>query len=188
MRLTRDFFARSVHEVAPDLIGVTLLMDGVGGRIVEVEAYDQEDPASHGYRGPTPRTSSMFGPPGAAYVYRSYGIHWCLNLVCDVEGRAEAALVRALEPTHGLEAMRARRGVEAERALCSGPGKLCQALAITGEHDGLALDRPPFELLAREETPEIVTAQRIGITKATELSWRYLLKDSPFVSRAPRRA
>ena len=98
MRLPRDFFARSVHEVAPDLIGVTLLMDGVGGRIVEVEAYDQEDPASHGYRGPTPRTSSMFGPPGAAYVYRSYGIHWCLNVVCDVEGRAEAALVLFAEP------------------------------------------------------------------------------------------
>ena len=188
MRLTRDFFARSVHEVAPDLIGVTLLMDGVGGRIVEVEAYDQEDPASHGYRGPTPRTSSMFGPPGAAYVYRSYGIHWCLNFVCDVEGRAEAALIRALEPTHGLDAMRARRGVEAERSLCSGPGKLCQALGITREHDGLALDEPPLGLLAREETPEIVTAPRIGITKATELSWRYLLKDSPFVSRAPRRA
>ena len=188
MRLPRDFFARSVHEVAPDLIGVTLLMDGVGGRIVEVEAYDQEDPASHGYRGPTARTGSMFGPPGAAYVYRSYGIHWCLNFVCDVEGRAEAALVRALEPTHGLDAMRERRGADAERALCSGPGKLCQALAITREHDGLFLDEPPFELHAREETPEIVTAPRIGITKATELSWRYLLKDSPFVSRAPRRA
>jgi DNA-3-methyladenine glycosylase len=187
-RLARDFFARSVHEVAPDLIGVTLLFGGVGGVIVEVEAYDQEDPASHGYRGPTPRTTSMFGPPGHAYVYRSYGIHWCLNLVCDVEGRPEAALVRALEPTQGLEAMRTRRGVESARALCSGPGKLCQALGIAREHDGLPLDRPPFELLPRTHTPAIVTGPRIGITRATELSWRYLQKDSPFVSRALRRA
>jgi DNA-3-methyladenine glycosylase len=182
-RLRRDFFARSVHEVAPDLIGVTLLVDGVGGVIVEVEAYDQEDPASHGYRGPTPRTTSMFGPPGHAYVYRSYGIHWCLNFVCDVEERAEATLIRALQPTHGLDAMRARRRVEAERALCSGPGKLCQALGISGAHDGAPLDEPPFELLARDEAPEIVTAPRVGITRATELSWRYGLRDSPYVSR-----
>jgi DNA-3-methyladenine glycosylase len=183
--LQHDFFARSVHEVAPDLIGVTLLVDGVGGPIVEVEAYDQEDPASHGYRGPTPRTTSMFGPPGHAYVYRSYGIHWCLNFVCDVEGRAEAALIRGLRPVYGVDAMRERRGVDPERALCSGPGKLCQALGITGAQDGLALDVPPFELLAREETPAIVTAPRIGITRATELSWRYLLAGSPFVSRGP---
>jgi DNA-3-methyladenine glycosylase len=182
-RLRRDFFARSVHEVAPDLIGVTLLFDGVGGEIVEVEAYDQEDPASHGYAGRTARTASMFGPPGHAYVYRSYGIHWCLNLVCDVEGRAEAALVRALRPTHGLEAMRERRGVEAERALCSGPGKLCQALAVTREHDGLALDEAPFELRPREVVPDIVTGPRIGITRATELSWRYGLRGSRFLSR-----
>jgi DNA-3-methyladenine glycosylase len=182
-RLRRDFFARSVHEVAPDLIGVTLLFDGVGGEIVEVEAYDQEDPASHGYAGRTARTASMFGPPGHAYVYRSYGIHWCLNLVCDVEGRAEAALVRALRPTHGLETMRERRGVEAERALCSGPGKLCQALAITREHDGLPLDESPFELWAREAAPDIVTGPRIGITRATELSWRYGLRGSRFLSR-----
>jgi DNA-3-methyladenine glycosylase len=182
-RLRRDFFARSVHEVAPDLIGVTLLFDGVGGEIVEVEAYDQEDPASHGYAGRTARTASMFGPPGHAYVYRSYGIHWCLNLVCDVEGRAEAALVRALRPTQGLEAMRERRGVEAERALCSGPGKLCQALAVTRDHDGLALDEAPFELRPREVVPDIVTGPRIGITRATELSWRYGLRGSRFLSR-----
>jgi DNA-3-methyladenine glycosylase len=182
----RDFFARSVHEVAPDLIGVTLLLDGAGGRIVEVEAYDQEDPASHGHRGKTPRNASMFGPPGHAYVYRSYGIHWCLNLVCGDEGRAEAVLVRALEPTLGIDVQRARRGVQEVRALCSGPGKLCQALGISLEHDGLALDRPPFRIEPRATAPEIVTGPRIGITRATELSWRYALKGSRFVSRAVR--
>ena len=182
-RLTREFFARSVHEVAPELIGATLLVNGVGGTIVEVEAYDQEDPASHGFRGPTPRTTSMFGPAGHAYVYRSYGIHWCLNLVCAPEGRAEAALVRALEPTLGLETMRERRGLEAARALCSGPGKLCQALGITRALDGLALDEPPFELLARESEPELVFGPRIGITRAVDQPWRYGLAGSPFVSR-----
>jgi DNA-3-methyladenine glycosylase len=182
-RLTRDFFARSVHEVAPELIGATLSVDGVGGTIVEVEAYDQDDPASHGFRGPTPRTASMFGPPGHAYVYRSYGIHWCLNLVCAPEGRAEAALVRALEPTLGLEAMRERRGLDATRALCSGPGKLCQALGITGALDCLALDAPPFELLARESEPPLVVGPRIGITRAVEQPWRYGLAGSPFLSR-----
>jgi DNA-3-methyladenine glycosylase len=175
-----------VHEVAPDLIGVTLLVDGVGGRIVEVEAYDQEDPASHAFRGETSRNKAMFGPPGHAYVYRSYGIHWCLNLVCDEPARAEAVLVRALEPTHGLDAMRARRGMGAERMLCSGPGKLCQALAVTREHDGLPLDEPPFELLARDGRPEIATGPRIGITQAAELSWRYGLRGSPYLSRPLR--
>jgi DNA-3-methyladenine glycosylase len=187
--LRRDFFARSVHQVAPDLIGVTLLVDGVGGRIVEVEAYDQEDPASHAYRGRTARNGAMFGPPGHAYVYRSYGIHWCLNLVCGPEGVPEAALIRALEPTAGLEEQRRRRGVQDERALCSGPGKLCQALGITREHDGLALDAPPFRLEERQEVPEIATGPRIGITRATELSWRYLEANSRFLSRsAPREA
>jgi DNA-3-methyladenine glycosylase len=187
--LRRSFFARSVHEVAPDLIGVTLLVDGVGGRIVEVEAYDQEDPASHGYHGRTPRNEAMFGPPGHAYVYRSYGIHWCLNLVCGQEGVPEAALIRALEPTTGLDAQRRRRGVDDVRALCSGPGKLCQALAITRDHDGLPLDRAPFRLEQRPSAPEIVTAPRIGITRATELSWRYLEHQSPYISRpAPRAA
>jgi DNA-3-methyladenine glycosylase len=181
--LARSFFARSVHEVAPDLIGVTLFVDGVGGPIVEVEAYDQEDPASHGFAGQTARNAAMFGPPGHAYVYRSYGIHWCLNFVCDEPGRADAVLIRALEPAHGIEAMRARRGVEAVRALCSGPGKLCQALGITGAHDRLPLDEPPFELLARESRPRIVTGPRIGITRAAELSWRYGLEGSAYLSR-----
>jgi DNA-3-methyladenine glycosylase len=182
-QLAGDFFARTVHEVAPDLIGTVLLVDGVGGPIVEVEAYDEEDPASHGHRGRTARNASMFGPPGHAYVYRSYGIHWCLNLVCEREGRAEAALVRALEPTHGVELMRERRGVDDLRALCSGPGKLGQALAVTQAHDGLALDRPPFELWGRLEPPEIATGPRIGITRAAELSWRYGAAGSPFLSR-----
>jgi DNA-3-methyladenine glycosylase len=179
----KDFFARPVHEVAPDLIGVTLLVDGVGGRIVEVESYDQEDPASHGYRGRTSRNESMFGPPGHAYVYRSYGIHWCLNLVCGPEGVAEAVLVRALEPTHAIDVQRVRRSVDDVRALSSGPGKLCQALAITRDHDGLALDQPPFRLEERVVVPEIVTGPRIGITRATELSWRYVEAGSKFVSR-----
>jgi DNA-3-methyladenine glycosylase len=185
--LRRDFFARSVHEVAPDLVGVTLLVDGVGGRIVEVEAYDREDPASHGHRGRTARNEAMFGPPGHAYVYRSYGIHWCLNLVCGEVGVPEAVLIRALEPTAGLEEQRRRRGVEDERALCSGPGKLCQALGITREHDGLPLDVPPFRLDERREVPKIATGPRIGITRATELSWRYVDANSPFVSRAAPR-
>jgi DNA-3-methyladenine glycosylase len=187
--LKRDFFARSVHEVAPDLIGATLLVDGVGGRIVEVEAYDQEDPASHAYRGRTARNAAMFGPPGHAYIYRSYGVHWCLNLVCGDRGVPEAVLVRALEPTSGLDVQESRRGVKDVRALCSGPGKLCQALGITREHDGLALDLPPFELEARVELPEIVTGPRIGITRATELNWRYMSANSRFLSRpAPRGA
>jgi DNA-3-methyladenine glycosylase len=148
-----------------------------------VEAYDEEDPASHGFRGPTARNAAMFGPPGHAYVYRSYGIHWCLNLVCEREGRAEAALVRALEPAHGLEAMRTRRGVTDERLLCSGPGRLCQALGVTRAHDGLALDEPPFELRARMRAPELVTGPRIGLTRAAERPWRYGLAGSPFLSR-----
>jgi DNA-3-methyladenine glycosylase len=179
----REFFARTVHEVAPDLVGCTLLVDGVGGRIAEVEAYDGEDPASHGYRGRTARNRSMFGSPGHAYVYRSYGVHWCLNLVCDEEGRAEAVLVRALEPTHGLDEMSARRGLRDERLLCSGPGRLCQALGVTGEHDGLALDRPPFAVLGRAKPVEVDRGRRVGITRAADLPWRYGLAGSRFLSR-----
>jgi DNA-3-methyladenine glycosylase len=172
-----------VHEVAPDLVGVTLLVDGVGGTIVEVEAYDHEDPAAHGYRGKTARNASMFGPPGHAYVYRSYGVHWCLNFVCEGAGVASAVLIRALEPVQGLEAMRARRGVEDERLLCAGPGRLCQALAVTREHDGAALGEPPFQLLERRSEPEIVTGPRIGITQAADRPWRYGLAGSRFLSR-----
>jgi DNA-3-methyladenine glycosylase len=179
-------FDRSVHEVAPELIGATLLVDGVGGRIVEVEAYDREDPASHAYRGPTPRNASMFGPSGHAYVYRSYGIHWCLNLVCEGEGVPSAVLVRALEPTQGLDEMRERRALEDPRLLASGPGRLCQALAITGEHDGLSLDAPPFELHERDGPVEVVAGARVGITRATELPWRYAEAGSRFLSRPLR--
>jgi DNA-3-methyladenine glycosylase len=181
--LPADLFARSVHEVAPELIGCTLLVDGVGGRIVEVEAYAPDDPASHGFRGPTTRNRAMFGPAGHAYVYRSYGVHWCLNLVCAGEGVAEAVLVRALEPMAGVERMRERRGLEADRLLCAGPGRLCQALAVGPEHDGLPLDRPPFEVRAAEQPVEVRAGPRIGITRAADLPWRYALSGSPYLSR-----
>ena len=188
MTLPKDFFARSVHEVAPDLIGVTLLVDGVGGPIVEVEAYDHEDPAAHGYGGRTERNASMFGPPGHAYVYRSYGIHWCLNFVCEAEGSASAVLIRALEPAHGLDAMRERRGLDDTRLLCAGPGRLCQALGITRAHDGFALDEPPFELVGREAEPQIAAGPRIGITKAADRPWRYGIAGSRYLSRTMRSA
>ena len=182
-RLRRSFFARSVHDVASELIGAHLLVSGVGGRIVEVEAYHHTDPAAHSYGGPTLRNAVMFGPPGYAYVYRSYGIHWCLNFVCEEEGSASAVLIRAIEPTDGLPAMRRRRGQKEERMLCSGPGKLGEALAITRAQNGLALDKSPFELRARESEPEIVTGPRIGITKAADVPWRYGLKGSRFLSK-----
>lgn len=173
-----------MHEVAPELIGCELLVDGAGGTIVEVEAYDHEDPAAHGFGNRrTARNASMFLPGGHAYVYRSYGIHWCLNVVCGDEGVASALLVRALAPTRGLGELRARRRVAEPRLLASGPGRLCQALGITNEHDGLPLDRAPFELRDRSEVPGIVTGPRIGITKAVELPWRYGLAGSPFLSR-----
>ena len=186
--IRRVFFARSVHEVAPELLGVTLLVDGVGGEIVEVEAYDHEDPAAHGYGGKTARNAAMFGPPGHAYVYRSYGLHWCLNLVCEGEGVASAVLIRALAPTHGLKEMRARRGLDDERRLCAGPGRLCEALGVTRAHDALPLDEPPFELRERATVPEVVRTTRVGITKAADRQWRYLVAGSPYVSRGPRRA
>lgn len=204
--LPASFFARSVHEVAPELIGVTLLVAGVGGRIVEVEAYDRTDPASHAFRGPTPRNRAMFGPPGRAYVYRSYGIHWCLNLVCGVPGPdgaspGEAVLVRALQPQHGLAEMEARRGTADPRALAAGPGRLAQALGVTAALDGTPLDAPPFELLAAQPppghdpataaasaAPRVLATTRIGLTRAVDAPWRYLEAGSPWVSRPPRRA
>jgi DNA-3-methyladenine glycosylase len=172
-----------VHEVAPELVGARLLVDGVGGVVVEVEAYDAEDPAAHGYRGRTARNASMFGPPGHAYVYRSYGIHWCLNLVCADAATPEAVLVRAVEPTDGLGEMRRRRRVDDVRLLCSGPGRLCQALGVTGAHDGLALDEPPFQLHARDAPAVVAVGRRIGISRAAERPWRYGLAGSRFLSR-----
>src|SRR5262249_18611583 len=157
----RRFFARSVHSVAPELVGATLLFAGVGGIIVEVEAYHHTDPAAHSFRGRTQRNAIMFGPPGYAYVYRSYGIHWCLNFVCEAAGSASAVLIRALAPTRGLAVMRRRRGVIEERLLCAGPGRLCQALGICGRHNGLSLTEPPFELLARRDAVEISVGPRI---------------------------
>jgi DNA-3-methyladenine glycosylase len=182
-KLSRAFFRRNVLDVAPDLIGAVLLFNGVGGRIVELEAYEQTDPAAHSYGGPTERNAVMFGPPGYAYVYRSYGIHWCLNFVCEPKGSAAAVLIRALEPTVGLPAMRRRRGVSDVRLLCSGPGRLCEALAITRAHNGLALDEPPFALFARDAKVEVGVGPRIGITKAVEQPWRYGLKGSRFLSK-----
>jgi len=182
-RLSRAFFSRSVHEVAPDLIGATMLFAGAGGRIVEVEAYHHTDPAAHSFRGPTSRNAVMFGPPGYAYVYRSYGIHWCVNFVCEPKGSASAVLIRAIEPTVGLAAMRRRRGIADERLLCSGPGRVCDALRITHAHNGLALDEPPFALFARTDAVEVIAGPRIGLTKAVEKPWRYGLKGSRFLSK-----
>jgi DNA-3-methyladenine glycosylase len=181
--LRRKFFARSVHAVAPDLIGATLLFKGAGGVIVEVEAYHQTDPAAHSFGGRTIRNAVMFGPPGYAYVYRSYGIHWCLNFVCEPEGTASAVLIRALAPTHDLAAMRRRRGVADERLLCAGPGRLCEALGISDAQYGLALDKPPFQIFARSGEVEIANGPRIGLTKAADHPWRYGLKRSPFLSK-----
>jgi len=182
-RLRKSFFSRSVHEVAPELIGATLLFNGAGGIIVEVEAYHHTDPAAHSYGGQTPRNAVMFGPPGYAYVYRSYGIHWCLNFVCEEKGSASAVLIRALEPTEGLAAMCRRRHTTDPRLLCSGPGRLTEALAITHAQNGFALDAPHFELRARSGKCEVTAGPRIGITKAVELPWRYGLKGSRFLSK-----
>jgi DNA-3-methyladenine glycosylase len=182
-RLRKSFFARSVHEVAPDLIGATFLVNGVGGIIVEVEAYDQTDPAAHSFRGPTPRNAVMFGPPGYTYVYLSYGLNWCVNFVCQAAGSAAGVLLRAIEPTHGLAAMRRRRGVTDAKALCSGPGKLCEALAITKALSELPIDRSPIALHARSGGAEIATGVRIGLTKAVDLPWRYGLKGSKYLSK-----
>jgi DNA-3-methyladenine glycosylase len=180
-----DFSAPS-HEVARLLIGVTVLVDGVGGRIVETEAYDRDDPASHTFNGPTTRNLSMFGPPGRAYVYRSYGIHWCLNFVCREEGHGAGVLIRAIEPTAGLDRMRERRQLDALKLLCSGPGRVCQALGITHAHNGLPLDAPPFALLPREAATIVTAGPRIGISKAMEVAWRFGVAGSPFLSKPLR--
>ena len=177
-------FGADAHEVAQQLIGVTVLVDGVGGVIVETEAYDRTDPASHAFPGPTMRNAVMFGPPGRSYVYRSYGIHWCLNFVCREEGHGAGVLIRAIEPTQGLARMRERRGLEDERLLCSGPGRVGQALGIDGSLGGHRLDRAPFSLLAADrEGIELLAGPRIGISKAMDVPWRFGLKGSRFLSK-----
>lgn len=179
-------FSQDALMVAPQLIGALLLVDGVGGLIVETEAYDQADEASHTYRGPSARNAAMFGAPGHAYVYRSYGMHWCLNFVCREAGHGAGVLIRALLPTRGLQTMRERRGLDDERLLCAGPGRLAQALGITRELDGCALDAPPFELLAPEGAVHVACGPRIGISKARDLPWRFVMAGSPYASRRLR--
>lgn len=175
---------RDALTVARDLIGVSLLVHNTGGVIVEAEAYDHTDPASHCFAGRrTPRNASMFGPSGHAYVYRSYGIHWCLNFVCGCEPTGNAVLIRALQPVSGIEIMQQRRGPVPERKLCAGPGNLTQALGITGELDGKPLAAPPFKLLTRPAHVEVVSGRRIGITRAVDLPWRFGLANSRFLSR-----
>jgi DNA-3-methyladenine glycosylase len=183
-RLSRAFFARSVHDVARDLVGCRLFFDGAGGTIVETESYERDDPACHAYVGLTDRTEVLFGPPGRAYVYLSYGIHSLLNAVAEPEGEAAAVLIRALEPTAGLEAMRERRGDRPDGELCSGPGKLTEALGVGLEHNGADLARDPFLLLPPSgPSPALVAGPRVGITKATERPWRFCAAGSSFVSR-----
>jgi DNA-3-methyladenine glycosylase len=180
MMIDKRFFARPAADVAADLIGATLLFDGCGGAIVETEAYHDKDPASHSFRGRTPRNGAMFGPPGHAYVYRSYGIHWCVNFVCET---ASAVLIRALSPDVGIDAMRGRRGVTPLRRLCSGPGRLTQALGITGYHDGLSLMAPPFDLRPATTTMDLAIGTRIGLTKAVDEPLRFGARTSPFLSK-----
>ncbi|MEH3159307.1 MAG: DNA-3-methyladenine glycosylase [Sphingomonas taxi] len=182
MPLPAAFFDRAVDTVARDLIGATLLVDGVGGIIVETEAYDCDDPASHSVAGPTPRNAAMFGPAGHAYVYRSYGIHWCLNFVCRP---GSAVLIRALEPTHGQNAMIARRNLSDPRLLCAGPGRLCQALGIDKALDHALLDRPPFVLEPAEGAQAVHVGPRIGITRAVDTPWRFCRTPSRFLSKPP---
>ena len=179
-----DFYASSA-DVARSLIGVTVLVNGVGGRIVETEAYDHEDPASHTFGGPTRRNRVMFGPPCRAYIYRSYGLHWCLNFVCRADGHGAGVLIRALEPLSGVDIMRTRRGLDDVRLLCSGPGRVCEALGITDEHSGLQIDSSPFQLIPSPpgEQALVVVGPRIGISKAKDVPWRFGLSGSRYLSR-----
>ena len=179
-------FAAPSPEVARQLIGTTLLFNGAGGRIVEVEAYDRTEPAAHSFGGPTPRNFSMFGPPAYSYVYQSHGLHWCLNFVCREPGHGAGVLIRALEPLAGLDQMRARRGRDDVRMLCAGPGRLCQALAVSRAHNNLPLAAAPFQLIAREDEVEVACGPRIGISKAVDLPWRFVLAGSPFLSKPMR--
>ena len=176
-------FSLPAPEIARRLIGATLLVDGVGGLIVEVEAYDREDPASHSFSGPTKRNAVMFGPPGKIYVYRSYGIHWCLNFVCREEGHGAGVLIRALEPTQGIDIMQKRRGIENPLLLCSGPGRVGQALGITHSYNGLSINELPFQLIPSTAPVTIAVGPRIGITKARDVPWRFGLANSRFLSR-----
>lgn len=176
-------FSTAAHEVAPQLIGASFFVNGVGGLIVEVEAYDQSEPASHSFAGPGQRNAAMFGAPGSVYVYRSYGIHWCLNFVCCPQGHGAGVLIRALAPTQGLEQMRVRRGTDVDRLLCAGPGRVGQALAIQPTYNGLRLNAEPFLLIPSVESHDIVQGPRIGITKAADLPWRFGLLGSPHLSR-----
>lgn len=176
------FWRRSPEQIAPDLIGWELFLDGVGGRIVETEAYHQHDPASHSYPGPTARNAAMFGPPAHVYVYRSYGIHWCMNLVTGEAGEGAGVLIRAIEPTAGLARMAERRGLADPRALCSGPGKVGQALGVTPAHNGLSAYASPFDLRPGPTTG-VICGPRIGITKAAETPWRFGEAGSSFLSR-----
>jgi DNA-3-methyladenine glycosylase len=187
----RALLAGSVHEVARALVGCTLLKNGVGGVIVETEAYAPDDPASHSFRGRSPRNGAMFGQPGTLYVYRSYGVHWCVNVACEPEGTGAAVLLRALEPLYGIGEMRARRGREDPQLLCSGPGRLTQALGIDGGDDGASVERAPFSLRAPRgglRALDVVTTPRIGVTRAAERPWRYVVRDSSWASRGRRRA
>ena len=188
-RLDRSFFERSVHEVAVDLVGCTLTYRGVGGVVVEAESYEAADPACHAFGGVTPRNRVLFGPAGVAYVYFSYGVHNLLNAVAEPEGSAAAVLIRALEPRFGIEAMRGRRRQQDVRALCSGPGKLSEALGVGLNANGVSLLEEPFELRARAGSwrgVEVVAGPRVGISRATELPWRFCAADSPFLSRRAR--
>lgn len=186
--LREEFFLVTSEQLAPQLIGATLLVDDVGGLIVETEAYDCEDPASHSFSGPNARNASMFGRPGRLYVYRSYGIHWCVNFVCREVGHGAAVLIRAIEPLSGLQTMARRRGLRGDescdpRLLCAGPGRVGQALGLSREHDGMRLDRAPFQLFAAPRAVPVVTGVRIGISKAIDRPWRFGLAGSRFLSR-----